>query len=68
MQGREKRKRRGVEGGFPAASVVRFLLLPIVCLAAWHGPRCRVQDAPGGTLAGMVCFLCFFTLFADRDK
>lgn len=46
--GRAK-KRRGVEGGFPAASVVGFMFLPVVCPAVRHGPRCRVQDAPGGT-------------------
>ena len=68
MQGRTKRKRWGIEGGFRAASVMGFLFLPVICLAVRHGPRCRVQDAPGGTLGGMVRFLCFLTLFADRDK
>ena len=63
-----KRKRRGVEGGFPAASVVRFLFFPVVCLTVRHGPRCWVQDAPGGTLCGMVCLSCFFALLIDRNK
>ncbi len=64
---RKKGSGGGVEEGFPAASVVRFLLLPVVCLAVRHGPRAGFR-MPQVERWGMVRFLCFLTLFADRDK